>query len=119
MPPVSILTEPQPCHLLTRSLNVFSILLVNGGLSWGISWLSLVSLFAQLAHTVNILIIGHAIHGIGETVQLSFNVAIGELAPNKYPPAVPSFICPSRVLIASNGPVIDLLPSRSPFHGLR
>ena len=44
------------------------------------------------AQNVDALIVSAAIYGLGETVQLSFNVALGELVPNKYRPAVLSFI---------------------------
>ncbi|KAH8176649.1 fungal trichothecene efflux pump (TRI12) domain-containing protein [Sarocladium implicatum] len=58
------------------------------------------------AQNVNTLIIGSAIYGVGETVQLSFNVAIGELVPNKYRPMVLSFIFLTNAPIATFGPII-------------
>ncbi|KAM0609423.1 hypothetical protein ACHAP0_007412 [Verticillium nonalfalfae] len=60
------------------------------------------------APNVNSLIIGAAIYGVGETVQLSFNVAIGELVPNKYRPMVLSFVFLTNAPIATFGPIIDL-----------
>ncbi|KAH7029838.1 fungal trichothecene efflux pump [Microdochium trichocladiopsis] len=58
------------------------------------------------AQNVNSLIIGSAVYGLGETVQLSFNVALGELVPRKYRPAVLSAIFASNAPIASFGPLI-------------
>ncbi|KXJ90410.1 fungal trichothecene efflux pump [Microdochium bolleyi] len=58
------------------------------------------------APNINTLIAGSAIYGLGETVQLSFNVALGELVPNKYRPAVMSFIFFTNAPIASFGPLI-------------
>ncbi|KAF7563973.1 hypothetical protein G7046_g163 [Stylonectria norvegica] len=58
------------------------------------------------ATNVNSLIVGAAVYGIGETVQLSFNVAIGELVPNKYRPMVLSFVFLSNAPIATFGPII-------------
>ncbi|KAF2104228.1 TRI12-domain-containing protein [Rhizodiscina lignyota] len=52
------------------------------------------------------LIVGSAVYGLGETVQLSFNVALGELVPNKYRPAILSFIFLTNAPIATFGSVI-------------
>ncbi|KAK0388942.1 hypothetical protein NLU13_2519 [Sarocladium strictum] len=59
-----------------------------------------------VAQNVDTLIVGSAIYGVGETVQLSFNVAIGELVPNKYRPMVMSFIFLTNAPIAAFGPMI-------------
>lgn len=59
-----------------------------------------------VAQNVNTLIIGAAIYGLGETVQLSFNVAVGELVPNKYRPMVLSCIFATNAPIATFGPII-------------
>ena len=61
------------------------------------------------AQGVDTLIIGSAIYGVGETVQLSFNVAIGELVPNKYRPMVMSFIFLTNAPIATFGTIIGML----------
>jgi len=61
-----------------------------------------------VAQNIDSLIVGAAIYGLGETVQLSFNVAIGELVPNKYRPMVMSFIFLTNAPIASFGPVIGM-----------
>lgn len=40
------------------------------------------------AQNVNTLIIASAVYGLGECIQLSFGVAIGELVKNKHRPIV-------------------------------
>ncbi|KAH7162102.1 fungal trichothecene efflux pump [Dactylonectria estremocensis] len=60
----------------------------------------------SVAKDVNTLIIGSAVYGLGETVQLSFNVAVGELVPNKYRPMVLSFVFLTNAPIATFGPII-------------
>ncbi|KAI3324649.1 fungal trichothecene efflux pump [Xylariaceae sp. AK1471] len=71
------------------------------------------------AHNVNALIVGSTIYGIGETVQLSFNVAIGELVPNKYRPSVLSFIFATSAPIAGIGSVISRAIYENPNLGWR
>ncbi|KAK5630424.1 hypothetical protein RRF57_006139 [Xylaria bambusicola] len=71
------------------------------------------------AQNVNALIIGSTIYGIGETVQLSFNVAIGELVPNKYRPLVLSFIFGTSAPIAGIGSVISRAIYENPNLGWR
>lgn len=68
------------------------------------------------AQNVDSLIVGAAVYGLGETVQLSFNVAIGELVPNKYRPMVLSFIFLTNAPIASFGPMIGTFPSPPEVH---
>lgn len=63
-------------------------------------------IISAVAQNFTTLIIGAAVYGLGETVQLSFNVAIGELVPNKYRPMVLSFIFLSNAPFASFGPMI-------------
>ncbi|KAK7427225.1 hypothetical protein QQZ08_006338 [Neonectria magnoliae] len=63
-------------------------------------------IICAFAQDVDTLIIGSAVYGLGETVQLSFNVAIGELVPNKYRPMVLSFVFLTNAPIATFGPVI-------------
>jgi MFS family permease len=63
------------------------------------------------AQNVNTLIVGSAVYGLGETVQLSFNVAVGELVPNKYRPMVLSFVFLTNAPIATFGPIIGMSPS--------
>lgn len=58
------------------------------------------------ANSFNSLIIGSAVYGFGEAVQLSFNVAVGELVPNKYRGMVLSFIFLTNAPITVFGPVI-------------
>ncbi|KAM0647539.1 hypothetical protein D7B24_005456 [Verticillium nonalfalfae] len=71
------------------------------------------------APNVNSLIIGAAIYGVGETVQLSFNVAIGELVPNKYRPMVLSFVFLTNAPIATFGPIIARKFVNTPSLGWR
>ena len=63
------------------------------------------------AQSVDSLIVGSAIYGLGETVQLSFNVALGELVPNKYRPAVMSFVFLTNAPFATFGPIIGSSPA--------
>ncbi|RYC63397.1 hypothetical protein CHU98_g2827 [Xylaria longipes] len=71
------------------------------------------------AQNVNSLIVGSTIYGIGETVQLSFNVAIGELVPNKYRPTVLSLIFGTSAPIAGIGSVISRAIYENPRLGWR
>ncbi|KAI1177272.1 fungal trichothecene efflux pump [Nemania sp. FL0916] len=71
------------------------------------------------AQNVNTLIVGSTIYGIGETVQLSFNVAIGELVPNKYRPSVLSFIFATSAPIAGLGSIISRAIYDNPRLGWR
>ncbi|KAK1997770.1 fungal trichothecene efflux pump [Colletotrichum falcatum] len=59
-----------------------------------------------VARNVDALIAGAAVYGMGETVQLSFNVAVGELVPNKHRPAVLSLIFLTNAPIPAFGPFI-------------
>ncbi|KAK1771568.1 fungal trichothecene efflux pump [Phialemonium atrogriseum] len=71
------------------------------------------------AQNVNTLIVGAAVYGLGETVQLSFNVAIGELVPNKYRPMVLSFIFLTNAPIATFGPIMSRKLISNPNLGWR
>ncbi|KAI0006586.1 trichothecene efflux pump [Xylariaceae sp. FL0662B] len=71
------------------------------------------------AQNVNSLIIGSAIYGLGETVQLSFNVAVGELVPNKHRPIVLSLIFATNAPIAGIGPMIARAMLQNPSLGWR
>ncbi|KAI6082848.1 trichothecene efflux pump [Hypoxylon rubiginosum] len=73
----------------------------------------------SVAQNVNSLIIGSAIYGLGETVQLSFNVAIGELVPNKHRPMVISLIFMTNAPIAGIGPMIARAVLQNPNMGWR
>ncbi|OLN91684.1 putative MFS-type transporter C16A3.17c 3 [Colletotrichum chlorophyti] len=63
-------------------------------------------IICAVAPNVNTLIVGAAVYGLGETVQLSFNVAVGELVPNKYRPIVLSAIFLTNAPISTFGPII-------------
>ncbi|KAI5865780.1 trichothecene efflux pump [Durotheca rogersii] len=71
------------------------------------------------AQNVNSLIIGSAIYGLGETAQLSFNIAIGELVPNKHRPMVLSLVFMTNAPIAGIGPIIARAMLQSPNMGWR
>ncbi|KAJ9133363.1 Fungal trichothecene efflux pump [Coniochaeta hoffmannii] len=71
------------------------------------------------AQSVDSLIVGSAIYGLGETVQLSFNVALGELVPNKYRPAVLSFVFLTNAPFATFGPIIARKMMAHPGMGWR
>ena len=68
---------------------------------------------------VNGLIIGAAIFGLGEAIQLSFGTAIGELVPNKYRPMALSLIFLSSAPIATFGTVISRKFIENPSLGWR
>ncbi|KAK6218219.1 hypothetical protein LQW54_002973 [Pestalotiopsis sp. IQ-011] len=72
-----------------------------------------------LAKNINTLIIGSAVYGFGETVQLSFNVALGELVPNKYRPIVLSFVFLTNAPFASFGPIMARKFVENPSMGWR
>lgn len=65
-------------------------------------------IISAVAQNVTTLIIGAAVYGLGETVQLSFNVAIGELVPNKHRAMVLSFIFLTNAPFATFGPIIGM-----------
>ncbi|KAI0169998.1 putative siderophore iron transporter [Hypoxylon sp. FL1284] len=73
----------------------------------------------SVAQNVDTLIVGSAIYGLGETVQLSFNVAIGELVPNKHRPMVLSLIFATNAPIAGIGPMIARAVLENPNMGWR
>ncbi|KAK2061716.1 fungal trichothecene efflux pump [Colletotrichum caudatum] len=63
-------------------------------------------IICAVAKNVETLIVGAAVYGLGETVQLSFNVAVGELVPNKHRPVVLSLIFLTNAPIPAIGPFI-------------
>ena len=64
------------------------------------------------AQNVNSLIVGAAVCGLGETVQLSFNVALGELVPNKHRPTILSLVFLTNSPFTTFGPMIGGYNSR-------
>ena len=58
------------------------------------------------AQNVPTLIVASAVYGLGECIQLSFGVAIGELVKKKHRPVVMSFIFGTSAPIATFGPKI-------------
>ncbi|KAK2011951.1 fungal trichothecene efflux pump [Colletotrichum eremochloae] len=63
-------------------------------------------IISAVAQNVDTLIVGAAVYGLGETVQLSFNVAVGELVPNKHRPTVLSLIFLTNAPIPVFGPFV-------------
>lgn len=64
------------------------------------------SAIAAAAPNVNTLIGGNLLYGMGECIQVSFGVAIGELVPNKYRPVVISLIFLAAAPFSAFGPTI-------------
>jgi MFS family permease len=71
------------------------------------------------AQNVNALIVASVVYGIGECIQLSFGVAVGELVPNKYRPMVMSAIFIIPAPIATFGPQIARAFIQHPSLGWR
>lgn len=65
-------------------------------------------IICAVAPNVGTMIAGCTVYGLGEVVQLTFSVALGELVPNKYRPAVASLIFLTNAPFASFGPVIGM-----------
>ncbi|KAJ0167262.1 putative MFS-type transporter C16A3.17c [Colletotrichum tanaceti] len=72
-----------------------------------------------VARNVETLIVGAAVYGLGETVQLSFNVAVGELVPNKYRPVALSLIFLTNAPVSAFGPFIARGFVKNPILGWR
>jgi MFS family permease len=85
---------------IARTLAESTMFLVSGRLSdlFGRRWffiggnvICLIGLIVgACAKNVNTLIVASAVYGLGECIQLSFGVAIGELVKNKHRPVVVS-----------------------------
>lgn len=71
------------------------------------------------AQNVNALIVASVVYGLGECIQLSFSVAVGELVPNKYRPMVISVIFITSAPIATFGPKIARAFIQHPSLGWR
>jgi MFS family permease len=71
------------------------------------------------AQNVTALILASVVYGLGECIQLSFGVAVGELVPNKYRPAVMSFIFSTSAPIATFGPKLAGALIQDPSLGWR
>jgi MFS family permease len=74
-------------------------------------------IMCAVAQNVGTLIGGCTVYGLGEVVQLTFTVALGELVPNKHRPTISSFIFLTNAPFATFGPVIGTCSptGRSPF----
>jgi MFS family permease len=68
---------------------------------------------------VHSLIVGAAVFGLGEAIQLSFAAAVGELVPNKHRPFALSFIFLTSAPIATFGTVISRKFIENPNLGWR
>lgn len=71
------------------------------------------------AQNVNALIVASVVYGLGECIQLSFGVAVGELVPNKYRPMIMSGIFITSAPIATFGPKIARAFIQHPSLGWR
>lgn len=71
------------------------------------------------AQNVNALIVASVVYGLGECIQLSFGVAVGELVPNEYRPMVMSVIFITSAPIATFGPKIARAFIQHPSLGWR
>ncbi|KAF2476712.1 fungal trichothecene efflux pump [Lindgomyces ingoldianus] len=101
---------------IARTLAESTMFLVSGRLSdlFGRRWFFIggncVCLIGVIvgacAKNVDSLIVASAVYGLGECIQLSFGVAIGELVKNKHRPMVMSFIFATSAPIATFGPKI-------------
>ena len=112
-----------------RSLAESCIFLIVGRLSdlFGRRWLFIGGncvafigvIVGATAQNVNALIVASVVYGIGECIQLSFGVAVGELVPNKYRPMVMSAIFIIPAPIATFGPQIARAFIQHPSLGWR
>lgn len=103
---------------IARTLSLAFAYTIMGRLSdlFGRRWFYLIGNIISLlgiivsatAQNVDSLIVGAAVAGLGETVQLSFNVALGELVPNKYRPLVISFIFFMTAPFTTFGPTLGM-----------
>ncbi|KAF2735572.1 fungal trichothecene efflux pump [Polyplosphaeria fusca] len=101
---------------IARTLAESTMFLVSGRLSdlFGRRWFFIGAncvcligvIVGACAQNVNTLIGASAIYGLGECIQLSFGVAIGELVKNKHRPMVMSLIFATSAPIATFGPQI-------------
>ncbi|CAK7198194.1 hypothetical protein SEUCBS139899_000852 [Sporothrix eucalyptigena] len=102
---------------IARTLGQSTVFLIQGRLSdlFGRRWFyiggNLVALIGiiicSVAQNVNTLIVASAIYGMGECVQVSFGVAMGELVANKHRPIVISLMFLTSAPFAAFGPTIS------------
>ncbi|CAK7208645.1 hypothetical protein SBRCBS47491_000162 [Sporothrix bragantina] len=102
---------------IARTLGQSTVFLVQGRLSdlFGRRWffvggnlLALIGIIiCAVAQNVTTLIIASAIYGMGECVQISFGVAMGELVANKHRPIVMSLMFLTSAPFAAFGPTIS------------
>ncbi|KAH7119864.1 fungal trichothecene efflux pump [Dendryphion nanum] len=114
---------------IARTLAESTMFLVSGRLSdlFGRRWffiggncVCLLGLIvAASARNVDTLIVASAVYGLGECIQLSFGVAIGELVKNKHRPMVMSLIFATSAPIATFGPQMARAFVNNPSLGWR
>ncbi|KAF2254749.1 fungal trichothecene efflux pump [Trematosphaeria pertusa] len=114
---------------IARTLAESTMFLVSGRLSdlFGRRWFfigaNIVCLIGVIvgacAQNIDTLIVASAVYGLGECIQLSFGVAIGELVKNKHRPVVMSFIFATSAPIATFGPKIARAFIQHPSLGWR
>ncbi|KAF1974292.1 fungal trichothecene efflux pump [Bimuria novae-zelandiae CBS 107.79] len=114
---------------IARTLTESTMFLVSGRLSdlFGRRWFfiggNVICLIGVIvgscAQNVDTLIVASAVYGLGECIQLSFGVAIGELVKNKHRPMVMSFIFATSAPIATFGPKIARAFVQNPSLGWR
>ncbi|KAJ4286774.1 hypothetical protein N0V90_013026 [Kalmusia sp. IMI 367209] len=114
---------------IARTLAESTMFLVSGRLSdlFGRRWffiggnvICLVGvIIGACAKNIDTLIVASAVYGLGECIQLSFGVAIGELVKNKHRPVVMSFIFATSAPIATFGPKIARAFVQNPSLGWR
>ena len=63
-------------------------------------------IIGAVSQNVPTLIVGNAIYGVGECIQVSFGVAIGELVPNRDRPLIMSIIFAACAPFSAFGPTI-------------
>ncbi|OAA64695.1 fungal trichothecene efflux pump [Niveomyces insectorum RCEF 264] len=101
---------------IARTLGQSTIFLIQGRLSdlFGRRWffvggfvVALIGvIICSVAQNVPTIIVGSAIYGSGECVQISFGVAVGELVANKHRPVVMSLMFASSAPFSAFGPTI-------------
>ncbi len=64
-------------------------------------------IICSVSQNVDTLIVASALYGMGECVQVSFGVAVGELVPNKYRPIIMSLMIFTAAPFAAIGPFIS------------
>ncbi|KAH8645352.1 fungal trichothecene efflux pump [Xylariales sp. PMI_506] len=101
---------------IARTLGQSAVFVIQGRLSdlfgrrWffiGGSTIALIgALLGAVAPNVTVLIISSVIYGMGESIQISYTAAVGELVPNEFRPTIMSIVSFCAVPFAALGPAI-------------